>query len=185
MEAFASTNFFIKETTTIFKELLINEQISANEVRLIGETGEQLGVLPLSQALDLADEKGLDLVLMNGGSNPAVCKLMDYKKYKFDAVKKEKELKRNQKIVEVKEIQLSMTISDHDIAYRVTNAKKFLADGNKVKVSLRMKGREQAYAKNCIQVVKNFCAQLAESGSCDKEPEVNGKNIIVVVNPKK
>lgn len=185
MEAFCVHQFFIKETTTIFKELLINEQISAAEVRLIGETGEQLGVLPLAKALDLADERGLDLVLMNGGSNPAVCKLMDYKKYKFDAIKKEKELKRNQKIVEVKEIQLSMTISDHDIAYRVTNAKKFLSDGNKVKVSLRMKGREQAYAKNCIQVVKNFCAQLAECGSCDKEPEVNGRNIIVVVNPKK
>ena len=77
MEAFASTNFFIKETTTIFKELLINEQIPADEVRLIGETGEQLGVLPTSKALDLADEKGLDLVLMNGGANPAVCKLMD------------------------------------------------------------------------------------------------------------
>lgn len=185
VEAFASTNFFIKETTTIFKELLINEQIPADEVRLIGETGEQLGVLPTSKALDLADEKGLDLVLMNGGAIPAVCKLMDYKKYKFDSIKKEKELKRNQKIVEVKEIQLSMTISDHDIAYRVTNAKKFLSDGNKVKVSLRMKGREQAYAKNCIQVVKNFCAQLEECGSCDKEPEVNGRNIIVVVNPKK
>lgn len=142
-------------------------------------------MLPLSRALAIADEKNLDLVLMNASSKPAVCKLMDYGKYKFDAIKKEKELKRNQKIIEVKEIQLSMTISDHDIAYRVTNAKKFLSEGNKVKVSLRMRGRQQAYAKTCIEVVKNFVAQLQDCGSTDKEPEVNGRNIIVVVNPKK
>ncbi len=142
-------------------------------------------MLPLSRALAIADEKNLDLVLMNASSKPAVCKLMNYGKYKFDAIKKEKELKRNQKIIEVKEIQLSMTISDHDIAYRVTNAKKFLSDGNKVKVSLRMKGRQQAYAKTCIDVVKNFVDKLSDCGSTDKEPEVNGRNIIVVVNPKK
>ena len=122
---------------------------------------------------------------MNGGAKPAVCKLMDYGKYKFDAIKKEKELKKNQKTIEVKEIQLSMTISDHDIAYRVTNAKKFLSDGNKVKISLRMRGRQQAYAKTCIEVVKNFVAKLEDVGTCEKEPEVNGRNIIVVVSPKK
>lgn len=122
---------------------------------------------------------------MNGGAKPAVCKLMDYGKYKFDTIKKEKELKKNQKTIEVKEIQLSMTISDHDIAYRVTNAKKFLSDGNKVKISLRMRGRQQAYAKTCIEVVKNFAAKLEDVGTCEKEPEVNGRNIIVVVSPKK
>lgn len=122
---------------------------------------------------------------MNGGAKPAVCKLMDYGKYKFDAIKKEKESKKNQKTIEVKEIQLSMTISDHDIAYRVTNAKKFLSDGNKVKISLRMRGRQQAYAKTCIEVVKNFAAKLEDVGTCEKEPEVNGRNIIVVVSPKK
>lgn len=144
-----------------------------------------MGVLPLAKAQSLADDKGVDLVLMNGAAKPAVCKLMDYGKYKFDAIKKEKELKKNQKIVEVKEIQLSMTISDHDIAYRVTNAKKFLTEGNKVKISLRMRGRQQAYAKTCIEVVKNFAAKLEDMGTCEKEPEVNGRNIIVVVSPKK
>ncbi len=152
---------------------------------MIDEDGTQLGVLPLAKAQSLADDKGVDLVLMNGAAKPAVCKLMDYGKYKFDAIKKEKELKKNQKIVEVKEIQLSMTISDHDIAYRVTNAKKFLAEGNKVKISLRMRGRQQAYAKTCIEVVKNFAAKLEDMGTCEKEPEVNGRNIIVVVSPKK
>lgn len=110
---------------------------------------------------------------------------MDYSKYKFDTIKKEKELKKNQKVIEVKEIQLSMTISEHDISYRVTNATKFLQDGNKVKVVLRMKGRQQAYVKNCVEVVKNFVSRLGEVGSTEKEPEINGKNISVVVSPKK
>ena len=165
--------------------MLINDQITADEVRLIGENGAQLGVMSLASAQTIADQKDLDLVLMNGSSKPAVCKLMDYGKYKFDAIKKEKELRRNQKTIEVKEIQLSMTISDHDIAYRVTNAIKFLSDGNKVKVTLRMRGRQQAYAKTCVEVVKNFIAKLAGYGTCDKEPEVNGRNIIAVVNPQK
>lgn len=165
--------------------MLINDQITADEVRLIGEDGAQLGVMSLASAQTIADQKDLDLVLMNGSSKPAVCKLMDYGKYKFDAIKKEKELRRNQKTIEVKEIQLSMTISDHDVAYRVTNAIKFLSDGNKVKVTLRMRGRQQAYAKTCVEVVKNFIAKLAGYGTCDKEPEVNGRNIIAVVNPQK
>lgn len=140
--------------------------------------------MPLSEAKSIAKEQELDLALINGGAKPAVCKLMNYGKFKFDSIKKDKEIKRNQKVVEIKEIQLSMTISDHDIAYRVTSAKKFLAEGNKVKVTLRMRGRQQAYAKTCIEVVKNFCSQLADAGICDKEPEVNGRNVIVVVNPK-
>lgn len=180
-----STNFFLKGDTTIFKELLINDQINADEVRLIGNDGEQLGVMSLASAQTIADQKNLDLVLMNGASKPAVCKLMDYGKYKFDAIKKEKELRKNQKTIEVKEIQLSMTISDHDIAYRVTNAIKFLSDGNKVKITLRMRGRQQAYAKTGVEVVKNFISKLSNYGSCDKEPEVNGRNIIAVVNPQK
>ena len=174
-----------KEITTIFKELLINEQIIADDVRLIGENGEQLGIVKLPEAQKIADDRGYDLVLMSATSNPAVCKIMDYSKYKFDAIKKEKELRKNQKVIELKEIQLSMTISEHDISYRVTNATKFLQDGNKVKVVLRMKGRQQAYVKNCIEVVKDFVARLNEFGSTEKEPEVNGKNISVVVNPKK
>ena len=141
--------------------------------------------MSLSSAQSIADQKDLDLVLMNGSSKPAVCKLMDYGKYKFDTIKKEKELRRNQKTMEIKEIQLSMTISDHDIAYRVTNAIKFLSEGNKVKVTLRMRGRQQAYAKTCVEVVKNFIAKLAGHGTCDKESEVNGRNTIAVVNPQK
>ena len=140
--------------------------------------------MSLSEAQKIADNQGYDLVLMSASSNPVVCKIMDYSKYKFDSIKKEKELRKNQKIIEVKQIQLSMTISDHDISYRVKSATKFLQDGNKVKVVLRMKGRQQSFVKNCIEVVKNFVSLLYEVGTTEKEPEVNGRNISVVISPK-
>ena len=182
---FISTKFFLKEITTIFKEQLINEQITANEVRLIGADGEQLGVMPIEKARQLADNEGLDLVLMSGNSNPAVCKLMDYGKFRFDSIKKEKELKKNQKIIELKEIQLSMRIDQYHINFKLKNAQKILQDGDKVKVSLRMRGREQAYAKNAVEVVENFVNALADYGSTDKKPEIMGRNVVVVINPKK
>ncbi len=164
---------------------MINEQINAPQVRLIGENGEQLGIVSREEALSIAEERGFDLVLMSGGTNPPVCKILDYGKFKYDALKKDKEIKKAQKIIETKEVRLSMTIDEHDIAYRVASATKFLKDGNKVKVSLRMKGREQAYVKKAIEVVKEFCGRLNEVGSTDKEPELLGKNIFVIVSPKK
>lgn len=180
-----STKIFLKEITTIFKEQLINEQITAREVRLIGMDGEQLGVMPIEKARQIADNEGLDLVLMSGNSSPAVCKIMDYGKYRFDSIKREKELKKNQKIIELKEIQLTMRIDQYHINFKLKNAQKILQDGDKVKVSLRMKGREQAYAKNAVEVVENFVNALSEFGSVDKKPEIVGRNVIVVINPKK
>ncbi len=180
------TKFFIKkEITTIFKELLINDQITSKEVRLIGEEGEQLGVLSKSEAQNIADKQGLDLVLMSPNANPPVCKLMDYGKYKFDTVKKEKEIRKNQKISEVKEIQLSMRIDEYHISFKLKNAQKILQDGDKVKVSLRMRGREQAYSQNAVEIVKKFVQDLSEYGSIDKEPAIMGRNVFVVINPKK
>ena len=123
--------------------------------------------------------------MMSGGTNPPVCKILDYGKFKYDALKKDKEIKKAQKIIETKEVRLSMTIEEHDIAYRISSATKFLKDGNKVKVSLRMKGREQAYVKKAIEVVKDFCARLAEFGTTEKEPELLGRNIFVIISPKK
>ena len=164
---------------------MINEQITAKEIRLIGEEGEQLGTMNLSQAQDAADKAGLDLVLMNGNSTPAVCKLMDYGKYKFDAIKKEKELRKNQKISEIKEIQLSMRIDEYHVSFKLKNAQKILEEGDKVKVSLRMRGREQAYAKNAVEDVKKFVEQLSEYGFIEKEPAIMGRNVSVVINPKK
>jgi len=152
---------------------------------LIGEEGEQLGVVSKADAQAAADREGLDLVLMSPNANPPVCKLMDYGKFKFDSIKKEKELRKNQKISEIKEIQLSMRIDDYHVSFKLKNAQKILQDGDKVKVSLRMRGREQAYSKNAVEIVKKFVQDLAEYGSIDKEPVIMGRNVSVVINPKK
>lgn len=164
---------------------MINEQITSPEVRLIGENGEQLGILSRSEAMTLADEKQLDLVLMAGNSKPPVCRLLNYGKFKYDALKKEKEIKKAQKIVETKEVRLSMTIEEHDIAYRVSSATKFLKGGDKVKVTLKMKGREQAYVKKAIEVVNEFVSRLSEFGTVDKAPEHVGRNVFIIVTPIK
>ncbi len=164
---------------------MTNEQITASQVRLIGENGEQLGVISREEALAKAEQAGLDLVLMSGGTVPPVCKILDYGKFKYDALKKDKEIKKAQKIVETKEVRLSMTIEEYDIAYRIASASKFLQDGNKVKVTLRMKGREQAYVKKAIEIVKDFCERLGEIGTADKAPELMGRNIFVIISPKK
>ena len=155
-----------------------------NEVRLIGSNGEQHGIVSIQTALSMASEAGLDLVLMSSSSNPYVCKIMDYGKYKFDAIKREKEAKKNQKVVELKEVQLSMTIDTHDLEVKAKHGKRFLEDGNKVKVVLRMRGRQQAYAQNAVKVVKNYYSMLEEIGSTDKEPEIVGRNIILIISPK-
>lgn len=132
-----------------------------------------------------AEEAGLDLVLMSGGTVPPVCKILNYGKFKYDALKKDKEIKKAQKIVETKEVKLSMTIQEYDIAYRVSSATKFLQEGNKVKVTLRMSGREQAYAKRAIEIVKEFCDRLNDVGMTEKEPEHLGRNVFVIISPKK
>ena len=137
------------------------------------------------EALEKAEEAKLDLVLMSGGTVPPVCRLLNYGKFKYDAIKKDKEIKKAQKIVETKEVRLSMTIDEHDKVYRISNATKFLQEGNKVKISLKMKGREQAYVKKAIEIVKDFCDRLTEFGTVDKEPEVVGRNIFVIITPKK
>ena len=165
--------------------MLINEQISATQVRLIGASGEQLGIMPKQQALQIAEKDGLDLVQMSFANGIAICKILNYGKYKFDAIKKEKELKKNQKISELKEIQLSMTIDKRDLEIKAKRGYEFLSDGNKLKVVLRMSGRQQAYSAKAIEVVKNYCSMVEEKGACDKEPEIVGRNIIVIVSPKK
>ncbi len=164
---------------------MINNQITAKEVRLIGQEGEQLGVLSKDAAQEIADKDGVDLVMMNPNGNPPVCKLMDYGKYKFDAVKKEKELRKNQKISEIKEIQLSMRIDDYHVSFKLKNAQKILQEGDKVKVSLRMRGREQAYSQNAVETVKKFVTDLADYGFIEKDPVIMGRNVSVVINPKK
>lgn len=136
------------------------------------------------QANDLADKAGLDLVKISPSAVPPVCKIMNYGKYMFDRAKKEKEARKNQKIVELKEVQLSMTIEQHDIDIKARNAIKFLEAGNKVKVVLRMRGRQQAYSAKGIEIVNNFCNQVEAVSVKDKEPKVEGRNVVVVLSPK-
>lgn len=175
---------FFKEDNHIFKELQINEQITCQEVRLIAADGEQLGIMSLESANELAHEKGLDLCCLNSSAKPAVCKLMDYGKYRYEQIKKEKEQRKNQKIVELKEIQLSLTIDKHDVEYRVKQAQKFLQGGDKIKLTLRMRGRQQAFVKNALDVVNNFASMIANESIIDKPAQVNGRNIIMIIAPK-
>ncbi len=185
MGAIAFTIFFIERgIIIIFKELLTNQQIRAKDVRLLGENGEQLGIVSFDSALQQAENKGLDLVLLNPGATPPVCKIMDYGKYKFDSIKREKELKRNQKVSELKEIQLSMMIDKHDMETKARHGNRFLLNGDKVKVVLQMRGRQQAYAQNAVQVVREFFGMLEQNGVIDKEPQIVGRRIIMIVTPK-
>ena len=141
--------------------------------------------MPIGQAQDLATKAEMDLVCMNPNAIPPVCKIMDYGKYKFDAIKREKEAKKNQKVTELKEIQLSMTIDKRDLEIKAKRGLGFLEDGNKLKVVLRMSGRQQAYSAKAIDVVKQYCDMVSSAGTRDKEPEIVGRNIIVIVAPIK
>lgn len=165
------------------KDLQINEQIKAAEVRLVGDEGEQIGIVKLAEAQELANEKGLDLVLMAPGANPPVCRIMDYGKYRFERDKKEKEARKKQQIVRIKEVQLSCSIDVHDFDTRVSHAHKFLAEGNKVKVSLRFKGREMSHQEVGKEVIERFVEACSDAGSIDKKPTVEGRNMIVTINP--
>ena len=178
-------NFFLEDKVINKPEAQINYEITDKEVRLLGPDGEQLGIVSAEEANRRADEMGYDLVKISPNAKPPVCRIMDYSKYKFDQAKKLKELKKNQKVIEVKEIQLSMTIELHDMEVKAKHANKFLSSGNKVKVVLRMRGRQQAYATKGIEIVNNFITMLSENGEKEREPKVEGRNIIVIVQPKK
>lgn len=166
-------------------ETQINEKITDKEVRLIGPEGEQLGIVSGAEANRKAEELGYDLVKISPNAVPPVCRIMDYGKFRFDQMKKLKELKKNQKVTEVKEIQLSMTIEMHDMEIKAKHANRFLSEGNKVKVVLRMRGRQQAYSAHAIEIVNQFCGMLAELGEKEKETKIEGRNALVVVAPKK
>lgn len=176
---------FLEGTIIKNPETQINEEITNKELRVLGPDGAQLGIMSAVEANRLADEMGYDLVMISPNAAPPVCRIMDYSKYKFDQAKRLKELKKNQKVIEVKEIQLSMTIELHDMETKAKHAVKFLSSGNKVKVVLRMRGRQQAYSTKGIEIVNNFATMLAEVGEKEKEPKVEGRNIVVIVQPKK
>lgn len=165
-------------------ELVINEQIRDKEVRLIDDVGGQIGVISLKEAQKMADEKNLDLVKISPTAKPPVCKIMDYGKYKFDQTKKEKEARKKQKTVDIKELRLSPSIDTHDIQVKVKKAIEFLKDGDKVKVSIRFKGREIGHAKTSSVILENFANDIAEFGVVDKPPKMEAKSMVMFLAPK-
>ena len=170
--------FFIKQ------ELPINEQIRAKEVQLIGENGEKLGVILFNEALDKAIDKNLDLVLVAPNGNPPVCKIMNYGKYKFEQAKKEKESKKKQKTLELKEIRVTPNIEEHDFGFKSKNAKKFIEDGNKVKITVRFRGREVNNVKAGEAVLKKFIEALEEVCVVEKQPKLEGRNMFTILAKK-
>jgi len=151
----------------------------------LDENGEQLGIMSSQEANRLANSKGLDLVKINATSKPPVCKIMDYGKFKFDTVKREKELKKNQKNSELREMRISMNIDKHDMETKARQTVKLLSAGDKVKISIRMKGREQAHAKLGVDVMDSFFAMCEEVGEVDIKPHTEGRNIFMILKPKK
>lgn len=165
-------------------DLMINQQIRDKEVRLIAADGTQLGIMSAKDAQHLADEKRLDLVKISPGAKPPVCKLMDYSKYKFDMQKKEKEARKKQKTITIKEIRLSPNIDTHDVQVKVKNALKFLKDGNKLKVSIRFRGRELGRADMALGIMHDFAEQVSEYGTIDKQPKVEARTMSMFIVPK-
>ncbi|MDY5738800.1 MAG: translation initiation factor IF-3 [Anaerovoracaceae bacterium] len=166
------------------KEIRINEEIRDNELRVIDETGNMLGVMPRDEALALADEKKLDLVNVSPNANPPVCKILDYGKYRYDIQKREKEAKKKQKSMQVKEIRLGVFIEDHDIMVKAKTAGKFLKDGDKVKVSMRFRGRERDHVPQGKIVMEKFAETVAEFGVIEKKPAFEGRNMMMFLAPK-
>ena len=163
----------------------INEEILDKEVRLIGAQGEQLGIMSAEEALKVAAEHDLDLVKIAPGSNPPVCKVMDYGKFRFEQGKREKEARKNQHVVEIKEIRMSPGIDVGDFNTKLKNAQKFLSDGNRVKVSVRFRGREMAHTDIGRKLLDRFAEQCAEVSNVDKGAKLEGRNMSMFLSPKK
>lgn len=177
--------FFIWEVIKISKnKTKINEEVRENELRVIDETGTMVGVISRSEALSLADERGLDLVNVSPNANPPVCKLLDYGKYRYEQQKREKEAKKKQVSIQVKEIRLSVSIEEHDLNVKAKTATKFLKGGNKVKVSLRFRGRERNHVPQAQEVMKNFAEIISEYGEIEKNPKMEGRSLIMFISPK-
>lgn len=166
-------------------DVIMNEDITAKELRCTSDSGENYGIIPTAQALALADEAGLDLVLIAADANPPVAKIMDYSKFKYQQEKKKKEAKKNQKIVVVKEIKLSVKIADNDINYKIKHAVEFLEEGNHVKFRVFLKGREMANPEAGIEVLKRVWAMIENIAIMDKEPKLEGRYVNLLVTPKK
>lgn len=166
------------------KEMQINEEITDKEVRLISNDGEQLGIVSAAQAQELAAEKNLDLVKIAPQAKPPVCKIMDYGKYRFEQSKREKEAKKNQRVIEIKEIRLSPNIDVHDFDTKVGHARKFLSAGNKTKVSIRFRGREMTHTDLGLTIMAQFAEKCADIASVEKPAKLEGRQMLMFLAPK-
>ena len=171
--------FYIKQ------ELPINEQIRAKDVQVIDETGEKKGIMNINDALDLAYDKKMDLVLVSPNLDIPVCKIMNYGKYKFEQSKKEKEAKKKQKISELKEIRITPNIEQHDFEFKAKNIRKFIEEGNKVKITVRFRGRELNYVKLGEEALNKFIDNLSDIATPDKKAILEGKNMFIILSKKK
>ncbi len=165
-------------------DMMINEEIRDREIRLIGPEGGQLGIMSARQALDIAEEKELDLVKIAPTAKPPVCKLMDYGKYRFEQSKREKEARKNQKVISVKEVRLSPTIEEHDMQVRVRDCVKFLQNGDRVKVSIRFRGRMITHSDVGLQVMNEFFARVKDYAVQDRKPSTEGRTMTMMLSPK-
>ncbi len=163
---------------------MINEQIKEKEVRVIGDDGEQLGIISTREAQSIADSKELDLVKISPTAKPPVCRIMDYSKYKFDKAKKEKEARKKQKVVSLKELRLSPNIDKHDVQVKVKKAIDFLKTGDKVKISIRFKGREFGHTEIAKGIMNDFAEQVSEYGVIEKPPKMEARSMAMFLAPK-
>ena len=176
---------FVLEVLTIAKlDHQLNEEIRDKEIRLIGADGAQLGIMSSAQANAMAEEQGMDLVKISPNATPPVCKIMDYSKFCFDQKKREKEAKKNQRVVEIKEIRMSPSIDTNDFNTKVNHAMKFLKAGNKVKVSVRFRGREMAHSQMGTVLMQRFTDAVAEVGTVEKQPKMEGRSMTMFISAK-
>ena len=176
--------YFYGRCIDIKNDLLINEEIRDREVRVVGSDGEQLGVMPIRQALDLADAREMDLVKIVANAHPPVCKLMDYDKFRFEQSKKQREIRKNQKVVLLKEVQLSVTIEDNDVQVKAKNAVRFLQEGNKVKVTIRFRGRQITHSEIGLRVMHEFFDTVKDYANMERRPLLEGRHMIMILAPK-
>ena len=169
----------------VISELMINEQIRDKEVRVIGENGDQLGVMPIKEAMRLADEAELDLVKIAPTAKPPVCKIVDYGKYRYELARKEKVARKKQKTVELKEVRLSPNIDSNDLNTKINAARKFIGKGNKVKITLRFRGREMAHMQQSRHILDDIAEQLADIAVVEKAPKQEGRSLAMVLGEKK
>ena len=175
---------FLEVRSISSKEVAINEAIRASEVRVIDTDGSQLGILPIKEAIAAAEERELDLVNISPNANPPVCKIMDFGKYRFEQAKREKEAKKNQKTFDIKEVRLGLTIDTHDFETKGNQAIRFLKSGDKVKVSIRFRGRELGHPEIGLETMQRFAEYCQEAASVEKPAKMEGRNMLMFLAPK-